>query len=1317
MTAPSAAQHPDPERGGVWTSRRNIGLASTTAYVGSNIVAVSSELVAREGITLASVAGGTSGQVEVVSSGLNAGGQVRLLANDMVFISADTNTIEGVVSPATSGITGGSVLIQAETVQTDAARIRANGNKSSTEKSGDIAITATGDILLDTHTGVASQLNSTGNIALHANRHLTFAQTQVNAGGNLSGTSATGQINGTGASLVARDLLSLSSKDAQTHTNGRYSSGAATIFNQTGHLALNGTSVHATGTSGASGLDDVSGQISVESGGSMEIDAHSLLASRTDLSMIKGLGDFNIGPLTANASHNLTMITRNGNINLTGSAGTAGLGSSRRVVAYVNGDLTLVANNILLEGSYLRAAHGTLNLTATTGNITATALRASETEAGFLNHYWDHVQLLGGRGVNVRAAGHIDMDGVDVRSHDSVNIQSGGNTTIAGKHGRWTVDNRAHSGGWFRDIKFLSPSTVSGSTGVNIGAQGGNLVLSATSVDAARGKASLQASGHIKLEAAQEHRLSRSRSERSYETCRWVFVCTDTTETTHRHQEYLTNAPVTVTAQDIEIKAGNDLNTYGTRFRASRNLTVQAGDRIDYYAVWNQDDISETTYRERSLWGMLTWDRSTTINSTQLLAGQPTQLQSQNDILSNSGGSQLLQGTQLSYGGTAAFNPGVGERARADAQIILELLTNTVTQTRTQDANYVVWQSKVNSGTTTQTGVLPSFTGPSAPVFNAPGGLVVQIPDGDFRRQIQTLSQQPGMDYLNTLVNRTDVNWQPVKLAFNTWNYKQEGLTQAGAALVAVAVAWALGPAGAGLISSATTTMGMMGNAVLSSLASQAAIALINSKGNVGEALRTLGSSQTVKATIAAALTAGVLDKLGATSTMTDLSNRTGFSEKLTYNLINATGRALTTTAITGGNLEDALKVALVSGLVDTAHGQAASQIKGLEAEYLAHKLAHALAGCVAGAAAGGRCKDGAIGSAIGEVVAGMFKPANGMFYTATEKANVLAYSKLVAGAASAYAGGNAQTAITTAEVAVENNSLMSPLAYLLAAATAAAVYTTVVGDGNPMAGLEIIGQGKDPLSEALASVTEKAVTLSMAEFPQETTAMLDFLSGVGETIDAMVTYTDEKTGRVVSTQWNSLSQVTRDRLKGGGEVTTVVLTRGQVRAVKTIITAPKVVNWTTPDITTRGAVNWFTPDKNLRGESYEKYVGKTKFSEKNGYTNLNERQPKHKTFDYFNPTTGHAVSIKTMDTLGLSGSNPMKPWRASGYLRRYVDEAIRYERVGQPNGIQKGQIKSREIELAIPVGTPFKVREALDKVAIDALAQGVVVNISVVVK
>ncbi|WP_040892278.1 hypothetical protein, partial [Verminephrobacter aporrectodeae] len=279
---------------------------------------------------------------------------------------------------------------------------------------------------------------------------------------------------------------------------------------------------------------------------------------------------------------------------------------------------------------------------------------------------------------------------------------------------------------------------------------------------------------------------------------------------------------------------------------------------------------------------------------------------------------------------------------------------------------------------------------------------------------------------------------------------------------------------------------------------------------------------------------------------------------------------------------------------------------------------------------------------------------------------------------------------------------------YLLAAAA----YTTGVGDGDPVAGLEIIGQGKDPLSQVIASGMETAVTLSMDVYPKETTAVLEFLSGVGETIDATVTYADDRTGRVVSTQWNSLSQATRDRLKGGGKVIDVVLNAGQVHAVKIILGAPKVVGVltpdvairkpvgvatpdgatlkpvgaATPDITTPGAVNWTTPKKNLRGKSFENNLESTKYSQENGYVMLDKIQHNHKTFDSFNRTTGHAVSIKTMDTLGLSGSKPMTPGQAAGYLRRYVKEAKDYEKSAhQANGIEAGDIQSRRIELAIP--------------------------------
>lgn len=516
-------------------------------------------------------------------------------------------------------------------------------------------------------------------------------------------------------------------------------------------------------------------------------------------------------------------------------------------------------------------------------------------------------------------------------------------------------------------------------------------------------------------------------------------------------------------------------------------------------------------------------------------------------------------------------------------------------------------------------------------------------------------------------------------------------------------------PAGAGanLLGTTGATTSAMANAAFASLASTAAITLVNNKGDIGKTLKELGSSQTVKATIAAALTAGVLDKLGATSTMKDLSAKTGFTEKLTYNLINATGRALTNTAINGGNLEDALKQALIGGLVDTAHGQVAGLIKGLEGDYLAHKLAHALAGCVAGAAAQGTCKDGAIGAAIGEIIAGpggLLKPKNGMFYTEEEKRNVLAITKLVGGAVSAYAGGNAQTAITTAEVAVTNNAFFVPV---LAVLMMGAGYATYVGDNNPLAGLQQLGQGNDPLSKAIANGTGALVDMSMQRFPSETTATLNFLNSVaepvGRAVNATVTFVDESTGRVVSTQWNNLSPAKRDALIGAGKITSVAISAGGVASIRTALANPRGVDW--------------TPDIKIRGESWETHLGEGKLKD---YVPLNVLQPNHKAFDFFDPNTGHAVSAKTMDTLGLTSEagTPMTAANAERYLKGYINDAKSYKPPpSQKNAIPADEIKSKSVELAIPHGTPANVRQALERAAANGRAEGVQVRITVVRK
>ncbi|MDO9053145.1 MAG: DUF637 domain-containing protein [Gallionella sp.] len=380
-----------------------------------------------------------------------------------------------------------------------------------------------------------------------------------------------------------------------------------------------------------------------------------------------------------------------------------------------------------------------------------------------------------------------------------------------------------------------------------------------------------------------------------------------------------------------------------------------------------------------------------------------------------------------SFNPTLAANPA----ARFAASVTLGRRNRPLQTAQTSESDYVVWQKQSGSGGTTETFALPGFVG--GVTFNAPGGLVVQVPDGSpLKAQIQTLAAQPGMGYLNTLTNRSDFNWQPVKLAFDQWSYQQQGLTPAGAALVAVAVAWATGGTGASLLGTTGTTTSLMANAAFTSLAAQASITLINNQGNLGKTLSDLASSNTAKAALTAALTAGVLDGLNTLPEMQSLRNTltaadASLVDKFTYNLVNATGRALTDAAINGGTLENALNAALVGGVVDTAQGAVASQIKGLENQYVLHKLAHALSGCVAGAAAGGACQDGAIGAAVGEMVAGLFtKPS----ITATQAEwdaynnKVLSVSKLAAGGISAYTGGDAQTAITTAEVAVRNNYL-----------------------------------------------------------------------------------------------------------------------------------------------------------------------------------------------------------------------------------------------------------------------------------------------------
>jgi filamentous hemagglutinin len=759
-----------------------------------------------------------------------------------------------------------------------------------------------------------------------------------------------------------------------------------------------------------------------------------ILRAGQNLSIDAGKGNLLISPWQSDrlsAGQDISIIARAGQLKLDGQPGASPLGASR--VSMAARDLTLQGTAIELLGSSLNASRD-LRITATDGSVTIHALENTVPEGGYTNRYMQGAELNAGNNLHIFSAGNISAQGLQASAGAELSIQALGGLLLTGTSKRLTE----FDGFWTTNQRLVNAGTLTAGGAMALSA-GTDLLTDAIKARAG-GAMTLNALGNVRLDASQNWKEMTAVSSSTSET----WYGSETTTVTHHLRESITTEPTELSAASVSVKAGNDLSTYGTRMDSQGQVILQADGAATYYAVYDQVNNRDDSHKTSSWLGMRYSSSNSTssrVENTPLV----TRLQSQAELVSNSGGDTLLQGTQVRAGGGYAISAGVGDAARADARIILEGVKTTVQESKTAKSDYVVWQSMSGSGSTTQTMALPSFAGGGT--FSATGGITVQIPDGDFKSQIQTLSAQPGMAYLNDLAARKDVNWEPVKLAHDEWSYSQSGLTPAGAALLAVAVAWATGGVGADLIggtvttttttaagvttaTTVTTTAGMMANAAFTSLATQASITLVNNKGDIGKTLKDLSNSSTIKAALAAALTAGVIDKLGATSTMSGLRDTGQFADKLTYNLINATGRALTTTAINGGDLQDALKAAIVGGLVDTAQGQAASLIKGLEGEYLAHKLAHALVGCVAGAAAGGACKDGAIGGAVGEMVAEMFKDQRpGLFASDAEKqsfnAKVLATSKLVSGAVSAYAGGNAQTAITTAEAAVSNNFLI----------------------------------------------------------------------------------------------------------------------------------------------------------------------------------------------------------------------------------------------------------------------------------------------------
>ncbi|WP_422406999.1 MULTISPECIES: DUF637 domain-containing protein [Gammaproteobacteria] len=624
----------------------------------------------------------------------------------------------------------------------------------------------------------------------------------------------------------------------------------------------------------------------------------------------------------------------------------------------------------------------------------------------------------------------------------------------------------------------VSPSIINGDKGVNIRTVGktkdDNLVLQATGITSKNGDVKIESNKSILFDAAIEQSYDRSittEKKKSWGGLKKKYI------TTVSENNGTNAASVDISAKNISIETkkldpsvdaktpDNNIDIYSGRFTAEGGtISINSGGNLNLYTV-EESSRSDVDITKKSSFAGIKYNTSKTNATRTQVTEIPATLKA-DYIGTKSVYDTRLVGTEFEYL--------IGSTLEAGGKLELIAAKTSITDLLKKEKNSVVWQSMQDKGSITETAQLPSFNGPVLPTFKAAGGLSVQVPISEkdvnkveLRDAILDLSKKPGNEYLKELVNRKDVDWQTVLLTQKDWDYKSQGLTAAGAAIIVIIVtiltmgsgtAAAAGAAGgtaasgttvglgASMIGSAgvttatvggvttitgVSTLGAMANAAITSLATQASVGLINNGGDIGKTLKDLGSKDSVKNLAASVVTAGLLNGVATNLNISSNAIVNDIANNMATGMIQGVGSTLIDSAVNGRNLSEGLEKALLAGLANSLQAPLAGAIGdtlGMSSNAFVSKVvaiaAHAAAGCATGVI-DKECQSRALGAALGEVIAeNMFKPANGIEYTEAEKSKILNITKLTTGVVAAYVGYDVTAAANAADTAVSNNYL-----------------------------------------------------------------------------------------------------------------------------------------------------------------------------------------------------------------------------------------------------------------------------------------------------
>ncbi|WP_448093802.1 two-partner secretion domain-containing protein [Pseudomonas lini] len=631
--------------------------------------------------------------------------------------------------------------------------------------------------------------------------------------------------------------------------------------------------------------------------------------------------------------------------------------------------------------------------------------------------------------LNVSAGRDINNIGGVLQSGHDMDLNAGRDFNVASAQVTNSVfKDKKHNSS---DVSQLGASV---SAGRDLTAQAGrDISVIASQIDAKRDIAMAATENMIISSAAdEEHSLSKSKK-------------------LTRQEDHVSQVMSGITAGgDVALSAGDNLAVVSSRITAGDEAYLVAGDNLDILAA-QDSDYSLYDKKKKGSFG----SKKTKRDEVTDVKNIGSEITSGGNMVLASGGDQHYQAAKLDSGNDLTISSG--------GAITFEGVKDLHQESHEKSNTSLAWNSMSGKGNTDETLRQSQLVAQGQLVIKAVDGLNIDIKQINQKSVSQTIDAMvqadPQLAWLKDAEKRGDVDWRLIKETHESFKYSSSSLGQgamlaiiiivtvltAGAASAAVGAAasagagsgTAMAAAGSTAMVSAGTAVGTatagIGNiaasAVLTSMASTAAVSTINNKGNVGAAFKDVFSSENLKGYVLAGVTAGIAAQFGFNPT-----ELTFDSAGIKAVAIKIAADTVAKTAIMGGSLTDNLVDATVGAGISIAGAIGANKIGDVtlfENGKLTKLAMHAALGGLMAEAMGGDFRTGALAGGANEAVVDFL--ADKLLPVGVDKnsleyqqgvSKLLAASQLVGVLTAAVTGGDASAAAAVTANATQYNNL-----------------------------------------------------------------------------------------------------------------------------------------------------------------------------------------------------------------------------------------------------------------------------------------------------